>query len=102
MLDREVIGEYNLVVLASNPDEPKLKSKANVTVYIADRNDNAPFFNFPLPHNKTVNITADIHTGDTVAHISARDADSGKNAALTYAISAGNDDAYFDINIIGE
>ena len=49
-----------------------------------------------MPQNVSVSEGAGIHT--SVARVRARDADSGRNALLTFNITAGNTDGAFYIN----
>lgn len=64
-------------------------------VYVLDINDNDPVL-LNLPYNTSVSEGASIHT--SVARVRAQDADSGRNALLTYNITAGNQDGAFYIN----
>ena len=66
-----------------------------VGVHVLDINDNDPVL-LNLPHNTSVSEGAAIHT--SVARIHARDADNGRNALLTYNITAGNIGGAFYIN----
>lgn len=60
-----------------------------------DINDNDPVL-LNLPRNTSVSEGAAIHT--SVARVKAQDADSGRNALLTYNITAGNQDGAFYVN----
>lgn len=66
-----------------------------VGVHVRDINDNDPVL-LNLPHNTSVREGAPVHT--SVARVRAEDADSGRNALLTYNITAGNLDGAFYIN----
>lgn len=66
-----------------------------VGVQVRDINDNDPVL-LNLPRNTSVSEGAAIHT--SVARVQAQDADSGRNALLTYNITAGNQDGAFYIN----
>jgi len=55
-LDREHTAMHYLVISAVDASEPLLSSTVNVTVYVADRNDNAPFIEFPSPGNDTLEV----------------------------------------------
>ncbi|MEQ2278168.1 hypothetical protein XENORESO_013571, partial [Xenotaenia resolanae] len=66
-----------------------------VGVYVLDINDNDPVI-LNLPYNTSVSEGAEIHT--SLARVQARDADSGRNALLTYNITAGNLGGAFYIN----
>lgn len=63
-------------------------------VNVLDINDNDPVI-LNLPYNTSVSEAAAIHT--SVAQVRAQDADSGRNALLTYNITAGNQDGAFYI-----
>lgn len=66
-----------------------------VGVNIRDINDNDPVL-LNLPYKTNVSEGSSIHT--SVARVYARDADSGRNALLTFNITAGNQDGAFYIN----
>ena len=91
ILDRELQPVYYLIVVAKDNGFPSQSSSVSVTVYIADKNDNAPVIRFPNPHNNTVYITVDRTIGEVVSKIDAYDTDLGSNAKLSYLIKSGND-----------
>lgn len=66
-----------------------------VGVYVLDINDNDPVL-LNLPYNTSVSEGASVHT--PVARVQACDADDGRNALLTFNITAGNRDGAFYIN----
>lgn len=66
-----------------------------VGVLVLDINDNDPVI-LNLPYNTSVSEGAPIYT--SVGRVQARDADSGRNALLTYNITAGNPGGAFYIN----
>uniref|UniRef100_A0A671XGE4 Cadherin-23 n=1 Tax=Sparus aurata TaxID=8175 RepID=A0A671XGE4_SPAAU len=94
-LDRETTAFYNITVTARDLGTPSRNSSVVVGVHVRDINDNDPVL-LNLPHNTSVSEGASIHT--SVARVQARDADSGRNALLTYNITAGNHDGAFYIN----
>ncbi|XP_056465863.1 cadherin-23-like [Gadus chalcogrammus] len=94
-LDRETTPFYNLTVTALDLGTPPRSSTVVVGVRVRDINDNDPVL-LNLPHNTSVSEGAAVHT--TVATVRARDADSGRNALLTFNITAGNQDGAFYIN----
>jgi len=55
-LDREQISVHQLVLCAFDIGRQELMSQANVTVHVADRNDNAPVISFPDPENSTIEV----------------------------------------------
>ena len=55
-LDRELTRVHHVVVAATDIARPQLSSTVNVTVFVADRNDNAPVISFPRPGNDSVEV----------------------------------------------
>uniref|UniRef100_A0A3B3CED5 Cadherin-23 n=1 Tax=Oryzias melastigma TaxID=30732 RepID=A0A3B3CED5_ORYME len=94
-LDREAIAFYNITVTARDLGKPPLNSSVVVGVLVLDINDNDPVI-LNLPYNTSVSEGAPIYT--SVGRVQARDADSGRNALLTYNITAGNPGGAFYIN----
>lgn len=66
-----------------------------VGIQVLDINDNDPIL-LNLPYNTSVSEGAPIHT--SITQVRAQDSDSGRNALLTYSITAGNADGAFYIN----
>ena len=56
ILDREEQGEFYLKIYASNEDY-YLTSTVNLTIHVADKNDNAPLILFPSERNNTVHFS---------------------------------------------
>ncbi|ETE62569.1 Cadherin-23, partial [Ophiophagus hannah] len=94
-LDRENIAFYNLTIEAKDRGVPSLSSTVTVGLNVLDINDNDPIL-LNLPTNLTISEIAPISS--FVTRILARDADSGRNALLTFSITAGNRDNAFYIN----
>nr|XP_016847668.1 PREDICTED: cadherin-23 isoform X1 [Anolis carolinensis]XP_016847669.1 PREDICTED: cadherin-23 isoform X1 [Anolis carolinensis] len=94
-LDRENIAFYNLTIAARDRGVPPLSSTVVVGVRVLDINDNDPVL-LNLPMNLTLRENAPI--ASVVTRIFARDADYGRNALLTFSITAGNIDNAFFIN----
>ncbi|XP_070610011.1 cadherin-23 [Erythrolamprus reginae] len=94
-LDRENIAFYNLTIEAKDRGVPSLSSTVMVGLNVLDVNDNDPVL-LNLPMNLTISEIAPISS--FVTRILARDADSGRNALLTFSITAGNRDNAFYIN----
>ncbi|KAM3835604.1 cadherin-23 [Vipera latastei] len=94
-LDRENIAFYNLTIEAKDRGVPSLSSTVMVGLNVLDVNDNDPVL-LNLPMNLTITEIAPISS--FVTRILARDADSGRNALLTFSITAGNRDNAFYIN----
>lgn len=103
-LDREENETHLMSVNAGNIDEEgyfirNLVSAANVTVTVADVNDNHPLFNFPNATHHLVPIDTEVATvvGGVVGRCGAVDADKGNNAEVVYSIVEGNDNNAFKI-----
>ncbi|KAK1791202.1 hypothetical protein P4O66_013223 [Electrophorus voltai] len=94
-LDRETTAYYNITVTAKDLGTPPHSSTVVVGVVVLDINDNDPVL-LNLPLNASVSEDAAVNT--FVGRVSARDADTGRNALLTYNITAGNLDGVFYIN----
>ncbi|KAL2082877.1 hypothetical protein ACEWY4_020650 [Coilia grayii] len=94
-LDRETTPAYNITITARDLGTPPRSSTVVVWVLVLDINDNDPVL-LNLPHNISVSEGAAIHT--SIAQIRASDADSGRNALLTFNLTAGNMDGAFYIN----
>jgi len=55
-LDRERTPVFHLTALAIDSRNSSMSASANVTVYVADKNDNKPVIAFPSPSNYTVQV----------------------------------------------
>ncbi|NXD76244.1 FAT4 protein, partial [Halcyon senegalensis] len=82
-LDRENQGFYNLTVIASDQGQPMLSTAFNLTVIVADENDNAPVFS---SSRYEVNVPEDEVLGRALLTVSATDLDVGANALMKYRI----------------
>ena len=82
-LDYEIQQTYEFVAIATDSGSPPLSSNTTVTIVIEDVNDNAPIFEFTLVDASIVENSA---PGQSVIYVTATDADSGKNAELSYDI----------------
>jgi len=101
-LDRERQDVYRLTVSARATSNHSLvnhvrsRSRADVTIYVNDANDNRPVFTFPRPGNDTVVIAGDVgdwtstNTDRWKPRVSAYDLDRGVNGVVQYSIIAGN------------
>ncbi|MGH0120863.1 UNVERIFIED_CONTAM: hypothetical protein FKN15_024344 [Acipenser sinensis] len=94
-LDRENIAFYNITVQAKDLGMPAHSSTVVVSVRVLDINDNDPIL-LNLPMNTSVSEGAPVST--SVSRVLAFDGDSGRNALLTFNITAGNTDNAFYIN----
>ncbi|KAG9348482.1 hypothetical protein JZ751_002217, partial [Albula glossodonta] len=87
-LDREKVGSYQLTVTGSDLHPTQaLVSSATVIVLVEDVNDHWPqFLNGPY----VANIPATLVPGSIVCVVRAVDADTGRNANLTYSMFGHN------------
>lgn len=94
-LDRETVSHYDFKLMAVAKNTPDMSSTTEVTVYVADKNDNSPIIAFPRSDNNTVYVMSNAQVRDVVSRITATDADIGVNGQLTYTIVGGNDEHLF-------
>lgn len=83
LLDYEDTQSYQFTVVASDGGTPGCNATAGVEVTIEDENDNTPVFE-SVPHTGQVQENSPAYT--SVLRLPARDADSGFNGALTFAL----------------
>nr|XP_040030874.1 protocadherin gamma-A4-like isoform X14 [Gasterosteus aculeatus aculeatus] len=81
VLDRESIPEYNITITVSDQGSPPLTSRKQINVKVSDVNDNPPEFH-QSEYSKT--LPENNSPGFSVFTLSARDADSGQNARVSY------------------
>uniref|UniRef100_A0A8C6Y479 Cadherin domain-containing protein n=1 Tax=Naja naja TaxID=35670 RepID=A0A8C6Y479_NAJNA len=82
-LDYEATREYAIKIVASDSGKPPLNQSAMLLIKIKDENDNAPVFTqsvigLSIPENNA--------PGTQLTKISATDADSGRNAEISYML----------------
>ncbi|KAH0618139.1 hypothetical protein JD844_017125 [Phrynosoma platyrhinos] len=99
-LDYEQIKDFKVTVRATDGGIPPLSSDVVVRVVIADENDNAPFFLYPLqnstsPCNELLPKMAE--AGYLVTKVVAVDRDSGQNSWLSYELLKATDPGLFSI-----
>ncbi|XP_071614626.1 protocadherin beta-15-like [Heliangelus exortis] len=82
-LDRERRAEYNISVRARDWGRRRLSSREVIWVQISDVNDNAPEFSREV---YTLWVVENNSPMVRVGSVSARDADAGSNARVTYAV----------------
>ncbi|KAM9226369.1 uncharacterized protein RG961_006837 [Leptosomus discolor] len=83
-LDREETAQYILTVIAADAGTPPLTTTQTFTVDISDVNDNAPVFN---QTSYTMHVRENNVPTVLVGAVSARDADVGPNAKVTYSLA---------------
>ncbi|XP_044280259.1 neural-cadherin-like [Varanus komodoensis] len=92
--DREKQKEYTLVITATDQAQEPLIGVCQVTVFIADMNDNDP--KFENSHYQYF-LREDTPIGTSFLRATAHDEDQGLNAAITYSMLQ-QEPEYFKIN----
>nr|XP_009671738.1 PREDICTED: protocadherin-7-like [Struthio camelus australis] len=82
-LDYEAVRDYNVVIVAVDSGSPSLSSNNSLLVRVGDTNDNPPVFSQAVLE---VSFPENNLPGERVATVVATDADSGKNAEITYSL----------------
>ena len=82
-VDREDQAMYSLMVVAADQGNPSLSSQAQLTITIADQNDNSPVFSLTHYTFSAVENLA----SQNVGQVTATDSDTGTNAAISYSLS---------------
>ncbi|XP_047634813.1 protocadherin beta-18-like [Phacochoerus africanus] len=82
-LDRESQAEYNITITVSDLGTPRRHTQHNLTVRVADVNDNAPAFSQPA---YTLRVRENNSPALHIGTVRATDADAGANAQLTYSL----------------
>ncbi|GAB1604134.1 protocadherin beta-15-like [Argonauta hians] len=97
-IDREMKDMYKFEVLVKDNGTPSLNDTANIVIEILDKNDNAPYFTFPMndPYNLDVHYHPNSKKDITI--LKGSDKDTGNNAFLTYGIRKSNDKNLFTVN----
>ncbi|KAM9740555.1 protocadherin alpha-8-like isoform 25-T25 [Menidia menidia] len=100
-LDKEKTHMYNITITAKDLGRPAMSSTKVIQVNVLDINDNSPVFT-ESPY--TFYVLENNKPGLSIFSVSARDADGGENAAVTYSLdrkTAGTDMTSF-LNINSE
>uniref|UniRef100_A0A8C2U2H3 Protocadherin 11 X-linked n=1 Tax=Coturnix japonica TaxID=93934 RepID=A0A8C2U2H3_COTJA len=84
-LDYESTREYAIKIVASDSGKPPLNQSAMLLIKIKDENDNAPVFTQPIIG---LSIPENNAPGTQLTKISATDADSGRNAEISYILGS--------------
>ncbi|XP_046394946.1 protocadherin-like wing polarity protein stan isoform X2 [Ischnura elegans] len=86
-LDFESVPSYRLVIRAQDGGSPSRSNTTQLTISVADVNDNAPRF---YSHLFQATIPEDVAVGSAVLRLQAYDADEGTNGAIQYSILNGS------------
>ncbi|XP_006921548.1 protocadherin-11 X-linked isoform X6 [Pteropus alecto] len=82
-LDYESTREYAIKLLAADAGKPPLNQSSMLLVKIKDENDNAPVFTQPFI---SISVPENNSPGAQLTKISATDADTGRNAEISYLL----------------
>ncbi|CAJ0940669.1 unnamed protein product [Ranitomeya imitator] len=82
-LDYETTREYAIKIVASDSGKPPLNQSAMLLIKVKDENDNPPVFTLPVIG---LSFIENNPPGTELTKISATDADSGRNAELSYML----------------
>lgn len=77
-----------------NNEDPLVSFQTQVYIEIGDINDNDPVFD---PVNYTVSVYENEPAGTPLINVTATDADSGQNAAITYSVTGGDPFSVFTV-----
>ncbi|XP_063046853.1 protocadherin gamma-C5-like [Engraulis encrasicolus] len=100
--DYELLTAFKIHVQATDRGSPPLSSNTTVNVFIVDENDNAPLVIHPSvatgsPSQQKMPRSA--KAGHLVTKVTAVDADSGRNAWISYRLTEATDDTLFVVNV---
>ncbi|XP_064181997.1 protocadherin gamma-A11-like isoform X25 [Anguilla rostrata] len=82
-LDREVVSEYNITVVATDEGSPPLSSSKTVQLSVSDVNDNPPAFD---EQSYSVYVAENNKPGSSVISVKARDPDWRQNGTVSYSV----------------
>ena len=97
VLDRETKAYYWLTVYAHDRGTVPRSSFTEVYVAVQDVNDNVPQTPQPAYYPS---ILENSSQGTTVLKLQAEDRDQGRGSQLTYTITSGNPQGFFDIDAL--
>ncbi|XP_019964552.2 protocadherin gamma-A11-like [Paralichthys olivaceus] len=85
-LDRELVSDYNITIIATDEGSPPLSSSKTVQLSVADINDNPPVFE---EQSYSAYVTENNKPGSTLCSVTARDPDWRQNGTVVYSLLAG-------------
>ncbi|XP_041948152.1 protocadherin beta-15-like isoform X23 [Alosa sapidissima] len=83
-LDREVVGDYNVTIIATDEGSPPLSSSKTIHLSLSDVNDNPPVFE---KQSYSAYVTENNKPGSSVCSVTARDPDWRQNGTVFYSLS---------------
>ncbi|KAJ4946450.1 hypothetical protein JOQ06_024117 [Pogonophryne albipinna] len=85
-LDRELVSDYNITIIAIDDGFPSLTSSITVQLSVADINDNPPVFE---EQSYSAYVTENNKPGTTLCSVTARDPDWRQNGTVIYSLFPG-------------
>ncbi|XP_034453237.1 protocadherin gamma-A4-like isoform X29 [Hippoglossus hippoglossus] len=85
-LDRELVSDYNITIIATDEGSPPLSSSKTVQLSVADINDNPPVFE---EQSYSAYVTENNKPGSTLCSVTARDPDWRQNGTVIYSLLSG-------------
>ncbi|KAK2849132.1 hypothetical protein Q5P01_008966 [Channa striata] len=85
-LDRELVSDYNITIIATDEGSPPLSSSKTVQLSVADINDNPPVFE---EQSYSAYVTENNKAGSTLCSVTARDPDWRQNGTVIYSLLPG-------------
>ncbi|XP_062393405.1 protocadherin beta-15-like [Sardina pilchardus] len=82
-LDRELIGDYNVTITATDEGSPPLSSSKTIHLSVSDVNDNAPVFEH---QSYSAYVTENNKPDSSVCSVTARDPDWRQNGTVFYSL----------------
>jgi hypothetical protein len=86
VLDREIVEQYQLLIVASDLGQPALTSQRLITIIVTDQNDNAP--KWVGVRAGTVDASSQT-VSKSIAVMKAVDIDAGVNGSVGYRLTRG-------------
>ncbi|KAI6657178.1 protocadherin Fat 4-like [Oopsacas minuta] len=93
-LDRETVGSFSLLIIATDAGSPSLTSNVSLDITVQDVNDNPPIFS-PASYAETV--LENIIIGTSITTVVATDRDEGANMQISYSLFSGTE-GKFEVN----
>ncbi|KAM4732178.1 protocadherin gamma-A11-like isoform 46-T46 [Anableps anableps] len=85
-LDRELVSDYNITIIATDEGSPPLSSSKTVHLSVADINDNPPVFE---EQSYSAYVSENNKPGSTLCSVTARDPDWRQNGTVIYSLLPG-------------
>ncbi|KAL2094507.1 hypothetical protein ACEWY4_009226 [Coilia grayii] len=82
-LDRELVGDYNVTIMATDGGSPPLSSSKTIHLYLSDVNDNPPVFE---EQSYSAYVSENNKPGSSVCSVTARDPDWRQNGTVFYSL----------------